>query len=96
VQGGWWILWWQIGVTFFAPVGGATSRYMGIMVFLNGLIRFSASAAGMALTALAISPQTLLIIGGAGVIVSGFYSLYHATWDKRRCEPATITDFEHR
>ncbi len=96
VQGGWWILWWQIGVTFFAPVGGATSRYMGIMVFLNGLIRFSASAAGMALTALAVSPQTLLILGGAGVMVSGCYSFYHAAWDRRHRVPATIADFEQR
>ena len=36
VQGGWWVLWWQIGVTHFAPPGQDTSRYMGIMVFLNG------------------------------------------------------------
>ncbi|NLX53740.1 MAG: MFS transporter [Planctomycetaceae bacterium] len=96
VQGGWWILWWQIGVTFFAPVGGATSRYMGIMVFLNGLIRFSASAAGMVLTALAVSPQTLLILGGAGVMLSGCYSFYHAAWDRRHRVPATIADFEQR
>ncbi len=96
VQGGWWILWWQIGVTFFAPVGGATSRYAGIMVFLNGLVRFIASAAGMALTAWAVSPRTLLVVGGAGVIASGFYSLYQAAWDRRHCEPATIADFERR
>ncbi len=48
---------------------------MGIMVFLNGIIRFSASAAGMMLAAMAVSPQTLLVVGGIGVIFSGFYSL---------------------
>ncbi|NMC19593.1 MAG: MFS transporter [Thermogutta sp.] len=96
VQGGWWILWWQIGVTYFAPPGGDTSRYMGIMVFLNGVIRFSASAAGMALTALEVPPQTLLIIGGTGVILSGFYSLYQAAWERRHRRPETIPEFERQ
>ena len=55
VQGGWWVLWWQIGVTHFAPPGEDTSRYMGIMVFLNGASQIAASLAGMALTA-AVGP----------------------------------------
>lgn len=96
VQGGWWILWWQIGVTHFAPPGGDTSRYVGIMVFLNGITRFSASAAGMALAALAVSPQTLLVLGGTGVIVSGVYSLYQAGWEKRHHRPETIAEFERQ
>ncbi|GEM_PF-692125 len=96
VQGGWWILWWQIGVTYFAPPGADTSRYMGIMVFLNGVIRFSASAAGMALAALEVAPQTLLIIGGIGVILSGCYSLYQAAWERRHHRPETIPEFERQ
>lgn len=90
VQGGWWILWWQIGVTHFAPPGGDTSRYMGIMVFLNGIIRFSASAAGMILAALAVSPQTLLVVDGIGVIFSGFYSLIQGGIERNRHQPETI------
>jgi len=96
VQGGWWILWWQIGVTHFAPPGEDTSRYMGIMVFLNGTIRFAASGAGMVLAALAVSPQTLLILGGLGVMVSGLYSLYQADWERRHHQPETMTEFERQ
>lgn len=96
VQGGWWVLWWQIGVTYFAPPGGDTSRYMGIMVFLNGVIRFSASAAGMALAAWNVPPQALLIVGGAGVILSGLYSLYQASWERKQHRPETMTEFEHQ
>lgn len=96
VQGGWWILWWQIGVTHFAPPGSDTSRYAGIMVFLNGVTRFSASLAGMALAAMALSPQVILVVGGAGVVVSGLYSLYQAGWEKRHHRPETIAEFEHQ
>ena len=96
VQGGWWILWWQIGVTYFAPPGGDTSRYMGIMTFLNGVIRLSASAAGMVLAKMEVSPQTLLIIGGIGVIFSALYSLHQAAWERRHHHPETMTDFERR
>jgi hypothetical protein len=51
VQGGWWILYWQVGVAYFAPPGEDTSRYMGVMVFLNGAIRLLASLTGMLLMA---------------------------------------------
>lgn len=96
VQGGWWVLWWQIGVTHFAPPGGDTSRYMGIMVFLNGVIRLTASAAGMALAWMAVAPQTLIIIGGVGVMFSGVYSLYQAAWDRKHHQPETMAEFERR
>jgi hypothetical protein len=96
VQGGWWIMWWQIGVTHFAPPGEDTSRYMGIMVFLNGAIRLLASAAGMLLAGMAVSPRTLLIVGGSGVILSGFYSLYQAARERRQHQPETITAFERQ
>lgn len=96
VQGGWWVLWWQIGVTHFSPPGGDTSRYMGIMVFLNGIIRFGASATGMTLAAMAVSPQTLLVIGGVGVILSGVYSLSQAVWERQHHQPETIAEFERQ
>jgi len=96
VQGGWWIMWWQIGVTHFAPPGENTSRYMGIMVFLNGVIRFSASAAGMVLAAMAVPPGALLIIGGLGVILSGIYSFWQAAAENREHRAETMTEFEHQ
>ena len=96
VQGGWWIMWWQVGVTYFAPPGEDTSRYMGVMVFVNGAIRLVASAAGMGLAALSIPPGVLLTIGGLGVVLSGVYSLWQAAWERKHRGPETMTEFEHR
>lgn len=96
VQGGWWIMWWQVGVTYFAPPGEDTSRYMGVMVFLNGAIRLVASAAGMGLAALSIPPGVLLTVGGLGVVLSGVYSLWQAGWDREHRGPETMTEFESR
>ncbi len=96
VQGGWWILWWQIGVTHFAPPGGDTSRYMGIMAFLHGAIRLTASAAGMALVAMAISPATLIALGGLGVILSGVYSLVNGLRERRDLHLESPADFERQ
>jgi len=50
---------------------------MGIMVFLNGAIRLTASAMGMVLSAAAFRPGTLLAVGGSGVILSGVYWYSH-------------------
>ena len=94
VQGGWWILWWQIGITHFAPPGDDTSRYAGIMTFLNGVIKIAASAAGMALTWMQVQPVTLLWIGGAGVIATGVYSLCQAARDRKEHRPETFSAFE--
>lgn len=94
VQGGQWVLWWQIGVTYFAPPGEDTSRYMGIMVFLNGATKFLASAAAIALTAMAVRPETLLALGGLGVIASGAYSLWQAIREKKQRLPNMIAQFE--
>jgi hypothetical protein len=94
VQGGWWVLWWQIGVTHFAPPGEDTSRYMGVMVFLSGLTRLVASLAGMSLAALAVRPETLIWIGGLGVIGSGLYSLWQAARERKEHCPQTFADFE--
>lgn len=96
VQGGWWILWWQIGVTNFAPPGEDTSRYAGLMVFLNGITKVAASLLAMALAGLAMSPVAFLVVGGAGVILSGVYSLRQAARDRRENRPQTIAEFESR
>ncbi len=96
VQGGWWIMWWQVGVTYFAPPGADTSRYMGVMVFLNGAIRLLASAAGMGLAALSIPPAVLLTVGGLGVVLSGVYSFWQAAWERQHRGPETMTEFERQ
>jgi hypothetical protein len=96
VQGGQWVLWWQIGVTYFAPPGEDTSRYLGIMAFLSGLLRLLASAAGMVLASRGVSPATLLTLGGLGVLGSGVYSLRQAARERREQQPATIAEFEAR
>jgi hypothetical protein len=93
-QGGWWVLWWQIGITHFAPPGEDTSRYAAIMVFLYGLVRIAAAFAGMMLAAWAFQPVTILWIGGAGVIVSGVYSLWQAAREQKEHLPQTFTQFE--
>jgi hypothetical protein len=94
VQGGWWILWWQIGITHFAPPGEDTSRYAAIMVFLYGLVRIAASAAAIGLASWSVRPETLLWIGGLGVILSGFYSLWQAARERREHRPQTFAEFE--
>lgn len=94
VQGGWWVLWWQIGVTHFAPPGEDTSRYMGILVFLGGVSKITGAAAGMALAAMHLQPETLLWIGGLGVIATGFYSLAQAARERKQRRPNTFAEFE--
>jgi hypothetical protein len=94
VQGGWWILWWQIGITYFAPPGEDTSRYAAIMVFLYGLVRLVASLTGMGLALLAVEPATLLWIGALGILASALYSLRQAARERREHCPATFAAFE--
>jgi hypothetical protein len=94
VQGGWWVLWWQIGITHFAPPGQDTSRYAAIMVFLYGLVRMAASLAGIGLAYWGVRPETLLWVGGLGVILSGLYSLWQAARERKEHRPATFAEFE--
>ncbi len=96
VQGGWWIMWWQLGITHFAAPGADTSRYMGIMVFLDGSLRLLASATGMALAYHGVAPRNLIVIGGLGVILSGVYSLWMAVVERREQRPETMADFERQ
>jgi len=93
VMGGSWVLWWQIGVTHFAPPGGDTTRFLGIILFLNGLTRALAPAFGAWLLGYTSRAGTLLV---GGVIVLG--AAAHAAWRARRerRDPtlATIASFE--
>ena len=94
VQGGQWVMWWQIGVTHFAPPGTDTSRYLGIMALLNGTVRLIASAAGMALMWWHVAPTTLLAVGGLGIIAVGLYSLVESRAERHQANLATIAAFE--
>ena len=69
VMGGSWILSWQTGVSYFAPPGGDTARYMGVATFVNGLLRLAAALASSALLA-GVPRWGVLLIGGLGVLLS--------------------------
>jgi hypothetical protein len=95
VQGGWWVLCWQLGITHFAPPGADTSRYMGIMVFLSGATRILGSLASMLLLwAFQARLEPCFYIGAAGILLSGIYSLSQAAREKRECHPQTFAQFE--
>lgn len=95
VQGGSWVLWWQIGVSHFARPGEDTSRYQGMLVFLNGLVRMTAPATGAwILSAPGSSRSLLFLIGGLGVMLSGIHCLWEARREKGDQSLATVADFE--
>ena len=93
VMGGYWVLVWQIGVTHFAPPGGDTSRYMGLMTFTIGLMRLSAGLVGSWLV-YRYGSAAVFLIGGIGVILSGLYSIVLARRDRDLPHMSTIADFE--
>jgi hypothetical protein len=74
-----WVLWWRVGINHFAPPGADTSRYMGVYVFLNGIMRLVAPVVGGWLIYY-FSRSEMLMIGGFGVIASSM----HAFWEARR------------
>lgn len=96
VMGGSWVLWWRVGIADFAPPGGDTSRYMGILTFFNGLMRLTAAALSSLLVAAAGSTTAVLLLGGSGVLASAAFSWRLAVLDRRRGHPPTIADFEHQ
>jgi hypothetical protein len=50
----------------------------------------------MALAAMGVPPTVLLVVGGLGVVASGFYSLQQAAWERREHRPETMTEFERQ
>jgi len=95
VQGGSWVLWWQVGVNHFARHVEDTSRYQGILVFFNGLIRLTAPAIGAWILAASDSSRSLLfLVGGLGVLFSGLYSWRQARREETDPALSTIADFE--
>lgn len=95
VQGGSWVLWWQIGVNHFAVSADQTGHYLGILVFLNGLMRILAPPVGAwILLASGSSRPALFLCGGLGVIVAGGYALAQARREMRDKGLATMVEFE--
>ena len=89
-------MWCKIGVTYFASPGEDTSRYMGIMTFLNGATRLAGSGLSITLGALGVPPMAMMVVGGCGVLLSGAYSLALAYYEQHRHVPTTIAQFEHQ
>ena len=95
VQGGYWILWWQIGVAYYAKPGADTSRYQGILVFVDGISKMTAPALGAWILAQpGSSREILFVIGGLGVLFSALISLCHARRDRRDNHLLTTAEYE--
>jgi hypothetical protein len=93
VMGGSWVLWWQIGVNYFAPPGGDTCRYQAILTVLNGVMRLTASAVGAILLTY-VTPAGAMATGGLGVIISGLHAWAQARSDYRLTGFRTFADME--
>jgi hypothetical protein len=74
VSGGSWILWWQVGVNHFAKPGGDTTRYLGMMFFVNGWARLLAPAAGALLLQAHCPLGAIFGAGGLLVLLSSWLS----------------------
>lgn len=95
VQGGYWILWWQIGVAYYAKPGADTSRYQGILVFVDGMTKMTAPALGAWILAQPGSSRELLfLIGGTGVLLSALFSLLQARYERRDAHLLTTAEYE--
>jgi hypothetical protein len=92
-MGGSWLLWWRIGVNHFAPPGAETSRYMGVYIFLNGIMRLVAPIVGGWLI-YRFSRSGMLAIGGVGVLVASMHAFWEASREKPDPRFATISSFE--
>jgi MFS family permease len=95
VMGGSWILWWQVGVTHFAPPGADTTRYQGMALFVNGVARLAAPLAGAWLLSSA-SLEAVLLGGGALMLLSSLLSFRELVREKGDPALSTIDQFERR
>ncbi|HPQ70037.1 MAG TPA: MFS transporter [bacterium] len=93
VMGGSWILWWQLAVNHFAPPGGDTTRYMGLVLFVNGLSRLAAPLFG-ALVLAQFSVVVVLLIGGSIVLLTSALSAREYARERNGALPPTMADFE--
>jgi len=94
VMGGSWILWWQVGVNHFAKPGGDTTRYMGVVIFANGLARLLAPTVGAWMLVGSGSLGAVLCVGGLLVLMSSLLSLIQFLHERGQDRYATIAGFE--
>lgn len=93
VQGGSYILWWEVGVNHFAPPGGDTTRYMGMILFLNGLGRLFGPMFG-ALLITQVNTGTVMLAGGAFVLLSCALSFLEHRRERKIEYLKTMMNFE--
>jgi len=93
VMGGSWILWWQVGVNHFAPPGADTSRYMGMILFANGIARLVGPLFGAWLLGIA-SIQVVFLAGGFLVLLSSLLSYLQLNRELSNSRLNTIKNFE--
>ena len=92
-MGGSWILWWRVGINQFAEPGADTTRYMGIFVFMNGLLRLLGPIIGAWLV-LTSSRQTILLIGGMGVLASAVHAVFEYRRERLEKKYSSMACFE--
>lgn len=93
VMGGSWILWWQVGINHFAPPGGDTTRYMGIIIFMNGLTRLLAPVTGAYLLH-SLNIFGVFVLGGSMVLLSSLLCFVEYQREKKQQNLETMEKFE--
>lgn len=71
VMGGSWLLWWQLGVGYFAKPGADTSRYISMVAMVSGVGRLIGPGAGALVLVFAGSLPLVFVAGGLLTIVGG-------------------------
>jgi hypothetical protein len=94
VLGGSWILWWQVGVNHFAKPGGDTSRYLGLILFVNGLARLLGPSAGAWMLQAHCSLGAIFGVGGILVLMSSALSWVQSINERGDQGLSTIAAFE--
>lgn len=94
VMGGSWILWWQVGVNHFAKPGGDTTRYMGMVLFVNGFSRLLGPSLGAWMLAAGCPLGSILCIGGGLVLLSSLLSYAQHLRERGDERLATMAAFE--
>jgi hypothetical protein len=93
VMGGSWILWWQVGVNHFAPLGGDTTRYQGMVLFINGFARLLGPLVG-AWVLLTGRIEGVFVLGGLVVLLSALLSSRELSSERKDPRLATMARFE--
>ncbi len=93
VQGGSYILWWEVAVNHFAPPGGDTTRYMGMIMFMNGIGRLFGPLLG-ALLVTKSGAGAVMLAGAFFVLLSSLLCFIENGREKRIERLKTMTNYE--